>query len=211
MDDWRLRTYTIRMAALSETPRTDVELRAIASALGLSGGAAPKWLSAKLACAPIRLRPTTAEPDAYRGHMAAALSLGGLLAAFLGCVDLVGEITFAPAQSRLREPAAVDPHTQEAIALVQNWRPAGDEKTVVRRLAAAVRNPAYPRAWSAEKTEEDSYLVIFREPAGTPIYAFEVSLESGAVSASPETVERLTMLRVREATESSDGLVARAR
>lgn len=206
----------------TETPLTGVELQAIAGALMLCEGAAPKWLRLKMAPAPIPLRRLAAGPDAYRWHMSVALSVGALLSAFLGCVGLIGEIQFAPAKIAARA-AAPDPDALEAIALVQDWQPAGDEKPVLRRLAGAVRNPAFPRAWSAEKTEDDSYLVIFREPAGFPVYAFEVNLESEAVSATPEAVERLTMLRlaeaeaqealaarVREATESPDALVARA-
>ncbi len=198
----------MRMAIGTEASRTDVELQAIAQALILCAGAAPKWLNTELA-SPVLLVPAAkADPNAYRGHMAAALSFGGLLAAFMGCVNMVGELQLAPPKLAAR-PVAVDQDAQDAIAMVQNWQAAGDEKTVLRRLAGAVRNPAYPRAWSAEKTEEASYLVIFREPAGTPAYAFEVNLESEAVAATPEAVELLTMLRVREATESPDGLVAR--
>ena len=198
------------MATDTQASRTDVELQAIVSALTRSGGAAPKWLRAEMAPAPIPLRKLAADPNAYRWHMSAALSFGALLAAFLGCVDMIGEVRFAPPTVAARA-AAVDTDALEAIALVQDWQPAGDEKPVLQRLAGAVRNPAYPRAWSAEKTEDGSYLVIFREPAGTPAYAFEVSLESDAVEATPEAVERLTMLRVREATESPDSLMARAR
>ncbi|MDD5303153.1 MAG: hypothetical protein PHS14_08585 [Elusimicrobia bacterium] len=206
----------------TETPRTGVELQAIAGALMMSAGAVPKWLREEMAPVPVRLRRMPGDPDAYRRHMSVALSVGGLLAAFLCCVDLIGEVRFAPAKIAARA-AAADPDALEAIALVQDWRPAGDEKPVLQRLAGAVRNPAYPRAWSAEKTEDDSYLVIFREPAGFPAYAFEVNLESEAVQATPEAVERLTMLRmaeatarealaarVREAAESPAGLVARA-
>lgn len=151
---------------------------------------------------------TRDEPE-YRRHMFAALSVGALLLAFVGCAGVGSELAFAP--PRPPAPAAPpDPDALEAIALVQDWHPAGDEKTVLERLAGAVRNPAYPRAWSAESTEEASYLVIFREPAGFPAYAFEVSLEGEDVQATPEAVERLTMLRVREATESQDGLAALA-
>jgi hypothetical protein len=196
------------MATNTEASRTDVELQALIAALTLTGGAAPKWLRTEMAPAPIPLRKLTAEPGAYRWHMNAALSFGALLAAFLGCVDMIGEVRFAPPKIAARA-VAVDTDALEAIALVQDWQPAGDEKPVLQRLAGAVRNPAYPRAWSAEKTEDGSYLVIFREPAGIPAYAFEVSLESDAVEATPEAVERLTMLRVREATESPDNLVAR--
>ncbi|MEQ1917611.1 MAG: hypothetical protein ABL955_00305 [Elusimicrobiota bacterium] len=198
------------MATTTETPRTDLELQAIVSALMLCDGVAPKWLNEELAAEFQAVEAAKPDPNAYRGHMSAALSFGGLLVAFLGCADLVGDITFAPAKIAVRA-AAVDPDGLEAIALVQDWQAAGDEKPVLQRLAGAVRNPAYPRAWSAERTEDDSYLVIFREPAGTPAYAFEVNLESESVQATPEAVERLTMLRVREVTESTDNLVARAR
>lgn len=198
------------MATNTEASRTDVELLAIVSALTRGGGAAPKWLRAEMAPAPIPLRRLADDPDAYRWHMSAALSFGALLAAFLGCVDVIGEVRFAPPKVAARA-AAVDTDALEAIALVQDWLPAGDEKPVLQRLAGAVRNPAYPRAWSAEKTADGSYLVIFREPAGTPAYAFEVSLESDVVEATPEAVERLTMLRVREAMESPDSLMARSR
>jgi hypothetical protein len=198
------------MATDTEASRTDIELQALVAALTLTGGAAPKWLRAEMAPAPIPLRKLATEPDAYRWHMSAALSFGALLAAFLGCVDMIGEVRFAPPKIAARA-AEVDTDALEAIALVQDWQAAGDEKPVLQRLAGAVRNPAYPRAWSAEKTEDGSYLVIFREPAGTPAYAFEVSLESDAVEATPEAVERLTMLRVREATQSPDSLMAQAR
>lgn len=198
------------MATSNESPRTDLELQAIVSALALSGGVAPKWLDSELSMNLAPAAAAKADPNAYRGHMAVALSFGGLLIAFLGCVDLVGEVKFAPPKVAARA-AAVDPDALEAIAMVQDWQAAGDEKPVLQRLAGTVRNPAYPRAWSAEKTDEDSYLVIFREPAGFPAYAFEVNLESESVQATPEAVERLTMLRVREATESPDSLVARSR
>ena len=197
------------MATNTGSTRTEVELQAIAGALRMNAGAAPKWLRTEMSPAPGLPRRLTADPDAYRRHMCAALSFGGLLVAFLGCADMVGDIRFAPPKAAPRA-AAVDMGALEAIAMVQDWQPAGDEKPVLRRLAGTVLNPAYPRAWSAEKTDEDSYLVIFREPAGFPAYAFEVNLESESVQPTPEAVERLTMLRVREATESPEALVARA-
>jgi hypothetical protein len=147
--------------------------------------------------------------EIYRRHTMVALSFGGLFAAFQCCVGFADQLVFASPGSKARV-SAVDPDAREAIALAQNWQPAGDEKPVLLRLAGAVRNPAYPRAWSAERTEDASYLVIFREPAGTPIYVFEVNLDAEEVDATPETVELLTMLRVREATEAQDGLVAHA-
>ncbi|MEK7325157.1 MAG: hypothetical protein AAB217_07895, partial [Chloroflexota bacterium] len=73
---------------------------------------------------------------------------------------------------------------------------------LVQRLAGVVRNPYYSRAWSAEKTGEGSYLVIFRVPAGTPVYAFEVSLETQSVEATFEARDRLTILRVHEDAET---------
>lgn len=147
--------------------------------------------------------------EGYRWHMAVALSVGALLAAFLGCAGLVEEVSVAPRRAAPRA-AAPDPDALEAIALVQDSRLAGDEETVLGRLAGAVRNPAYPRAWSAEKTEGASFLVLFREPAGAPVYAFEVNLETEAVEATPEAVERLTMLRLRAAAHAPENLVARA-
>lgn len=145
--------------------------------------------------------------EGYRWHMSAALSLGALLAGFLGCVDVIGEVRFAP-EKRAARAAPADPDGLEAIAMVQDWKAAGDEETVLGRLAPTVLNPAYPRAWSAEKTEGGSYLVIFREPAGFPAYAFEVNLETEAVEPTPEAVERLTMLRVQAAAHSG-ALMAR--
>lgn len=147
--------------------------------------------------------------EGYRWHMSAALSMGALLAGFLVCVDLIGEVRFAP-EKRAARPAPADPDGLEAIAMVQDWKAAGDEETVLERLAPTVLNPAYPRAWSAEKTEGGSYLVIFREPRGFPAYAFEVNLESDAVEPTPEAVERLTMLRVH-ATMQAGALMASAR
>ncbi len=199
----------MRMAITNSATRNDVELHAIISALAVCDGVAPVWLRDELTPAPAPRAAVKPDPNAYRGHMAAALSFGGLLVAFLACADHVSEINFAPMKVAARA-AAVNPDALDAIAMVQDWQPAGDEKTVLGRLAGAVRNPAYPRAWSAEKTADDGYLVIFREPAGYPVYAFEVNLESENVQPTPEAVERLTMLRVREATESGESLVARA-
>lgn len=198
------------MTLAPEKPRSAVELAAIARSLALTRGSAPDWLRAEMS---VRTPARCAKPSPgdYRGHMAAALSMGGLLAAFLACVDLIGEVRYDAPRPAVPRFVEAESDGLEAIAMVQDWRPAGDEKPVLSRLAAVVRNPAYPRAWSAEKTEADSYLVIFREPAGTPAYAFEVNLEAGEVLPTPEAVERLTMLRVREETESATDLVAHTR
>jgi len=196
------------MSPALATRRSELELAAISRSLLLTRGSAPEWLRSELA---FRMPPARAKaaPDDYRWHMSVALSVGGLLAAFLISVELVGEIRFEGPKPAVTA-ASVDQDGLEAIALVQDWRPAGDEKPVLSRLAGTVRNPAYPRAWSAEKLEADSYLVIFREPAGSPAYAFEVSLETESIQATPEAVERLTMLRVREETAHGDSLVAQA-
>ncbi len=195
------------MATICETQRTDAELRAIAGALTATGGTVPRWLDAELA-SPLPRVSVAAGPDDYRRHMGAALSMGVLLLTFMACVETAGEFSFVRPKAATRV-AAADPDGLEAIAMVQDWQPAGDEKPVLLRLAGAVRNPAYPRAWSAEKTDDDTYLVIFREPKGAAAYAFEVNLESEAVQATPEAVERLTMLRVRDEVETQDALAAR--
>lgn len=147
---------------------------------------------------------------ASRMLAAATLSVASLLAAFSFCVDLAGDIRFAPrTRHSTRAPAAVT-HAGEAVSLVQEWRLAGDDKSIVQRLAGAVLNPYYARAWSFEKTEEGAYLVLFREPAGTPVYAFEVDSQMKSVRATPETVDRLTILRVRDEAQSRSGLLASA-
>ncbi len=142
-----------------------------------------------------------ADPNAYRGHIAAAISLGGLLSGFLCCVAFAEDVRFSAPRHEVRAPV-VDEDAREAIALVQDWKLTGDEKAVAQRLAGTVGNPYYPRAWSAEKTGTDSYLVIFRVPAGTPVYAFEVSLKTQSVEATFEARDRLTILRVHEDAES---------
>lgn len=196
------------MSIAIEKPRSELELAAILRSLTLTRGAAPDWLRSELA---IRTRVPRSAPDpkAYQGHMAAALSVGCLLTGFLGCVDLVGEVSYEPPKHVVIAPVA-DQDGLEAIALAQDWRAAGDDKPVLVRLAATVRNPAYPRAWSAEKTEADAYLVIFRAPAGYPVYAFEVNLESEEVTPTPEAVERLTFLRLHEEAAAVETLVAHA-
>jgi|CXWL01.1.fsa_nt_gi hypothetical protein len=98
-----------------------------------------------------------------------------------------------PANPPLEEKAA------EALAIVRQWRMAGDEKTLFMRLGGGViQHPNGRQAWSVEKLDEGSYLVIYREAAGTPIYAFETRLKAKTVMPSPEATERLTLLRVRD-------------
>ncbi len=79
---------------------------------------------------------------------------------------------------------------------------AGDQKSVFERLGSVVEHQGGVPAWSSEMTDEGSYLVIFREAGGTPIYAFEVNLKSKTVRPTPEATERLTLIRVRDAASA---------
>jgi hypothetical protein len=76
---------------------------------------------------------------------------------------------------------------------------AGDDKSVFERLGSVQTHPGGVPAWSTELTDEDSYIVIFREVAGTPIYAFEVDMKAKKVFPTPEATDRLTLIRVRDA------------
>ena len=140
--------------------------------------------------------------------MKAALSFGGLILAFLCSVDYVAEVKASP-QIVARPAFVVDEDARDAIALVQQSSLAGDEVPVLERLSGTPRPHGSEKAWSAEKTEEASYLVIYREPAGLPAYAFEVDLESGLVQPTPEAVDALAIMRVRE-VEGQRELMARA-
>jgi hypothetical protein len=95
-------------------------------------------------------------------------------------------------------PAVLEPQSQEALALVRAWSLSGDDKTVLERLGGVLEHPGGVRAWSAESTGEDTQLVIYREAGLTPVYVFEVDLKSRRVHAAPETVERMTLMRVRD-------------
>ena len=98
-------------------------------------------------------------------------------------------------------PVVDDPKADEALALVQHWRMAGDEKSLFERLGSVTAYPGGAPAWSAELTDGDSYLVMFREASGTA-YAFETNLKSKKVQPTPEAVERLTLIRVRDAASA---------
>ncbi len=200
-----------------DTRRTDVELLAIATALARTGGEAPSWLKTQLAEQNIGLPPIPADPDAYRWHMKAAMTAGALLLAFIGGVDYLPEVGAAPH----RVPPSsyvIDQDARDAVALVQESVAAGDEETVLSRLGGIRRHAdGAARAWSAEQTEEATYLVIYREPAGSPAYAFEVNLETETVSPTPEAVDALALMRVRAIEEQerlyaaqNGGLVASA-
>ena len=195
------------MSTFTEAPRTDVELQAIASALLATRGAAPAWLRSELG-APVTLPPIKADPDAYRWHMKAALSVGCLLAAFVCGVDNIAEVK-ATSHIVARPIFVVDADALDAIAIAQESSLAGDELPILQRLGGIVRHPDGRKAWSAEKTGPDTYLVIYREPAGVPAYAFEVDLESEFVAPTPEAVDALALMRVRDA-DAQLHLVARA-
>ena len=108
----------------------------------------------------------------------------------------------APLPPPAAETSVVDAKASEALALVQHWRMAGDDKSVFERLGGVVEHPGGVPAWSAEMTDDDSYLVVFREVAGTPVYAFETNLKSKTVQPTPEAVDRLTLIRVRDAASA---------
>ena len=188
------------------TPRTEVELLAISLALSRTGGEAPAWLQKEMQ-ETLGLPAIPQDPDAYRWHMKAALSAGALLIAFIGGVDFVSEVKAAAPNVVARPVYVVDEDAREAISLVQQSTMAGDETPVLARLGGVQRNADGSKAWSAEKTDEASYLVIYREPAGFPAYAFEVDLESGAVQPTPEAVDAIALLRLR-GIEEQDRVVA---
>ncbi|UPT75576.1 MAG: hypothetical protein M0D55_07855 [Elusimicrobiota bacterium] len=189
-----------------KAPRTDVELLAIAQALSRTGGEAPAWLKSEMK-QKLGLGPIPQDPDAYRWHMKAALTTGALLLSFIGGVDFVAEVNAAP-HLVARPSYVVDEDARDAIFLVQGSVMAGDDSAVLARLGGVRRHAdGAARAWSAEKTGDDSYLVIYREPAGVPAYAFEVNLETEAVAPTPEAADALAVMRVR-AVEEHDRAVA---
>lgn len=189
------------MNTSKETPRTEAELQAIFAALSASRGEAPSWLSSELQT-PISLPPIAADPDAYRWHMKAALSAGALLLAFMASADSIPDVYAAP-QIVARPVYIVDEDALDAIALTQESAMAGDEAAVLKRLNGITRHADGRKAWSAERTGADTFLVVYREPASYPAYAFEVNLESGLVSPTPEAVDALVLMRVREIEEQN--------
>lgn len=176
----------------------------IEEALRLCWGTTPEWMDSGRAPA-----LEFGEKES-RSLMGALLSVACLLAAFDLCVTMDAGAYASRPQATARAAAPADPDAREAISLAQEWRLAGDELPVLERLRGVARNPGSVRAWSAEKTETDAYLVIFREPSGGA-YAFEVDLGTGRVLTTPEAVERLTEMRVREESAALQSLVASAR
>lgn len=104
----------------------------------------------------------------------------------------------ADARGIVSENSAVDSRSSEAIALVQQWHMAGDDQSVSERLGTGPDSSGKAPAWSAEKVDEEVYLVLVRERSGTHVCAFETNLKTQAVLPTPEAVDRLTLMRVRD-------------
>ena len=64
-------------------------------------------------------------------------------------------------------------------------------------------------AWSAEELEGGRWLVIWRDAPGWPAYAFEADAAAGTVTPTPESVEALTLMRVRDEADARLRLLAR--
>lgn len=187
-------------------PRSDAEILAIAAALARTGGEAPAWLQNELQDK-IGLPPIPLDPDAYRWHMKAALTAGAFLLGFIACADLVPDVGAQP-NLVARSTYVVDEDGRDAVAIVQQSMMAGDDENVLARLGGIRRHAdGAAKAWSAEREDGGSYLVIYRAPAGAPAYAFEVNLETEEVSPTPEAVDALALLRVR-AVEEQERLIA---
>ncbi len=186
--------------------RTNLELQGLAAGLAASKGAAPGWLG-------VQLEGGSAAGLDFGAKELRSLTMAGLSTACLFAalaVSMSFDVVPAAAVTRTRRPppaAAPDLDAQDAVALVQEWKIAGDEVPVLERLGESVARAAGPRAWTAEKTGPDAYLVVFRERGG-PAYAFEVDLAAEEVHAVPETVDLLTLRRVRDESAAAEGLLA---
>lgn len=155
------------------------------------GGCA--WLDRALALPPVP--GTSARERRALGSMAACFAC--LAAAFALGVDLSAAPTGAEAKPLQRELVSADPDAEEAVAMTQSWRLAGDERDVLGRLTRESPHASLSVSWTAEKGEGSVYLVLYREPSGR-VFAFEADLESETVLPTPEAVELLTAMRVRE-------------
>lgn len=187
--------------------RTNLELEGTAAALARCGGKAPDWLSAELACG--GAAGLGVGPRELRSLTMAGLSTACLFGALI--VSLSFDVVPASAVLKTRplaaQAAAADLDARDAVVLVQEWKIAGDEMPVQERLGESIARAAGRRAWTAERTGPDAYLVVFRERGG-PLYAFEVDLAAEEVHATPETVDLLTLRRVRDESASARGLLA---
>jgi hypothetical protein len=144
---------------------------------------------------------------ARRSLMGCAVSTACLFGAVALCA-----VFDAPPHEASRGPrhhVAPQPESDalDAITLAQGWKIAGDESPVVERLASGYARPRAVRSWTAERVGESAYLVMFRQADGQA-YAFEVDLETEEVRASPESVDALTALRVRDERAGAHRLLA---
>lgn len=106
--------------------------------------------------------------------------------------------------------AASDDRSAEALALARQWHMAGDDRSLFERLGGVAEHPGGVPAWHTEMVDADSYLVVYRELAGTPVYAFEVNLKARTVLPTPEATNRLTLIRVRDEATSQLNALSRS-
>ncbi|MDX6771198.1 MAG: hypothetical protein SF051_16835 [Elusimicrobiota bacterium] len=147
------------------------------------------------------------DEEARRSLMGFAVSTACLFGALSLCVTLDAAPRQASRGPRHHPAPALEPDAADAVALAQEHSIAGDDLPVVERLAGAFARPRAARSWTAERVGEASYLVVFRQADGAA-FAFEVDLESEEVRATPEAVDALTALRVRDERAGAARLVA---
>lgn len=160
----------------------------------------PAVVKAVLPKPPVGKRPTAAiAPQARRSLLLTSLPILCLVGAFLVITRF--HVTISASRPKMEAsatplPAAApgDDQSAEALALVRQWRMAGDDQSLFERLGGVVEHPGGVPAWSAEMAEAGVYLVIFREAAGAPIYAFEANLASRTVLPTPEATHQLALI-----------------
>lgn len=81
-------------------------------------------------------------------------------------------------------PTAEAEEGAEALLLVHDWRPAGEERTVLEMLGGELDRPGRPPVWSVERVGTRQYLVRFRD--GGSEHAFEADLEARSVRPAPD-------------------------
>ncbi len=147
------------------------------------------------------------DEEASRSLMGFAVSTACLFGALTVCITFDAAPRQASRGPRHHAAPALEPDAADAVALAQEHAIAGDELPVVERLASGYARPRAMRSWTAERVGESAYLVMFRQADGRA-YAFEVDLESEEVRASPEAVDALTALRVRDERAGAHRLLA---
>ncbi len=155
--------------------------------------------------------PTPAlSAGARRSLKGLAASTAALLAAVTLSIHMSSDAYAAKPKLKYRV-ARVDMAGLDAIDIAKAYKMGGDELTVLERLGGRERAAGGAKLWTAERLAKDFYLVVFRPENGAPC-AFEVDLASERVLATPEAVESLTALRVRDVSGAgaSGVLVARA-